>query len=99
MKVMKVPIGKHGFDDYDPNDPDIEFRKKRWEYWGILNKVREEYLTNATGYVAPLTDAADFGTYIEHNYGIKMHIVDGKITDKYDIVDEKLYTFFILKWM
>ena len=43
-------------------------------------------------------DADDFGTYVERNYGLKMHIVDGKITDKFDIVDEKLYTFFILKW-
>lgn len=94
---MKVFL-ENGFEDYDDNDPDIEFRKNRWNYWGVLKKVREEYLKDIEDLLGQY-DADDFGTYIERNYGIKMHIVDGKITDKYDIVDEKLYTFFILKWM
>jgi hypothetical protein len=90
---MKVSLG-NGFEDFDPDDPDIEFRKKRWDYWSILKKVRVEYLETIEQF-----DADDFGVYIEQNYGLKMHIVDGQITDKFDIVDEKLYTFFILKWM
>ncbi len=91
---MKVPIE---FDDYDPQDPDIEFRKNRWDYWNVLKKVREEYLANVDA-LAGQFDADDFGAYVERNYGLKMHIIDGKITDKFDIVDEKLYIFFILKW-
>ena len=91
---MKVPIA---FEDYDPQDPDLEFRKNRWNYWNVLKDVRAEYITNVDA-LAGQFDADDFGTYVERNYGLKMHIVDGKITDKFDIVDEKLYTFFILKW-
>jgi len=91
---MKVPIE---FEDYDPQDPDLEFRKNRWNYWNVLKDVRAEYITNVDA-LAGQFDADDFGTYVERNYGLKMHIVDGKITDKFDIVDEKLYTFFILKW-
>lgn len=94
---MKVPLG-NGFEDFDPDDPDIEFRKKRWDYWGILKQIREEYLI-AVDALQRRFDADEFGVYVEANYGIKMYIVDGKITDKYDIVDEKLYTFFLLKWM
>ncbi len=86
------------FEDFDPDDPDIEFRKKRWDYWGILKKIREEYLAEET-ISHGLFIAYDFGVYVEKNYGIKMHIVNGNITDKYDIVDEKLYTIFLLKFM
>lgn len=91
---MKVPIQ---FDDFDPQDPDIEFRKNRWNYWNVLRDVRAEYLTNVDA-LAGQFDTDDFRAYVERNYGLKMHIVDGRITDKFDIVDEKLYTFFILKW-
>lgn len=94
---MKVPLG-NGLEDYDPDDPDIEFRKKRWDYWGILKKVREEYLKDIQALHGQF-DADDFSAYVERNYGLRMHIVDDKITDKFDIVDEKLYTFFLLKWM
>ena len=86
---MKISIE---FNDFDPEDPDIEFHKNRWNYWNILKKVRAEYLLNTE------VDADDFSTYVERNYGFKMNIVDGKITDKFDIVDERLYIFFLLKW-
>ena len=87
---MKISIE---FNDFDPNDPDIDFHKNRLNYWGILKKIRTEYLANST------QEQFDFSEYMEKNYGIKMNIVDGQITDKYDIVDEKLYIFFLLKWM
>jgi hypothetical protein len=86
---MKIPIE---FEDFDPQDPDIEFRNNRWDYWNTLRKIRTEAF-----YDIP-EGQFDFSEYVEKNYGIRMHIVDGNITDKFDIVDEKLYTFFILKW-
>jgi hypothetical protein len=95
---MKVSIE---FDDYDPQDPDIEFRKNRWNYWNVLKNVRAEYLETFEQGARLLQtlnfNYPDFSEYVETRYGIKMHIVDGSITDKYDIVDEKLYTFFMLK--
>ena len=87
---MKIPIE---FEDFDPQDPDIEFRKNRWDYWNILRKIRAEAVDN-------MPDGQfDFSEYVEKNYGIKIRIVGGNITDKFDIVDEKLYTYFMLKWM
>ena len=54
---MKVPIE---FEDYDPQDPDLEFRKNRWNYWNVLKDVRAEYITNVDA-LAGQFDADDFG--------------------------------------
>lgn len=43
-------------------------------------------------------DAFDFEDYIEANYGIKMQIVNGNITDGYKVMDEKKYIIFLLKF-
>ena len=91
---MKIPI--NGFTDYDENDPDIEFRKKRWDYWGMLKKIREEYIAQSIDQQVPFS-VIDFGNYVDQKYGIKINIVDDRITDKFEIVDEKLYTYFLLK--
>ena len=91
---MKIP---KDFQDYDDDDPNIEQRKKRWDYWAALKKVRKEYMED----VAELNgqfDAFDFEDYIEENYGIKMNIVNGNITDGYKIMDEKKYLIFLLKY-
>ena len=81
--------------DYDDDDPNINFRKKRWDYWAALKKVRVEYMQDAKN---GQFDAFDFEDYIEEKYGIKMNIVDGNITDGYNIMDEKKYIVFILKF-
>jgi hypothetical protein len=87
---MKVPMDR--IEDFDPDDPDIEVRRRRWDYWNTLKKIRTEALDNFP------EGQFDFSEYVEKNYGIRMVIVDGHITDTFDIVDEKLYTFFLLKW-
>jgi hypothetical protein len=84
------------FQDYDENDPEIEFRKKRWNYWESLKKIRKEYMQN--NYLDGQFDAYDFEEYVKENYGFKMNTLDGNITDKFEIVDEKKYIFFILKF-
>ena len=91
---MKIPL--NGFTDYDENDPDIEFRKKRWEYWDILKKIHQEYITDLADLQIPF-DADEFEKYVEKTYGLKMQVVDDRITDKFEIIDEKLYTYFLLK--
>ena len=81
------------FQDYDDDDPALQQRKNRWHYWNALKKVRTEYMENKTEF-----DAYDFEDYIQTKYGVKMNIVNGNITDGYEIVDEKLYLIFLLKW-
>jgi hypothetical protein len=79
--------------DYDDDDPLIEQRKKRWNYWEALKKVRTEYMQQNREF-----DAYDFEDYLVGQYGIKMNIVNGNITDGYEIVDEKKYLIFLLKF-
>lgn len=79
--------------DYDDDDPNIEQRKKRWDYWAALKLVRKEYMEQNREF-----DAYDFEDYLTGRYGLKMNIVNGNITDGYEIVDEKKYLIFLLKF-
>ncbi len=80
-------------EDYDDDDPNIEQRKNRWNYWEALKKVRKEYIEQNKEF-----DAYDFEDYLTGQYGLKMNIVNGNITDGYEIVDEKKYLIFLLKF-
>lgn len=79
--------------DYDDDDPNIDQRKNRWNYWEALKKVRKEFMAQNKEF-----DAYDFEDYLIGQYGIRMHIVNGNITDGYEIVDEKKYLIFLLKF-
>jgi hypothetical protein len=79
--------------DYDDDDPLIEQRRNRWNYWEALKKVRKEYMEQNREF-----DAYDFEDYLLGQYGLKMNIVNGNITDGYEIVDEKKYLMFLLKF-
>ena len=79
--------------DYDDDDPLIEQRRNRWNYWEALKKVRKEYMLQNKEF-----DAYDFEDYLVGQYGLKMNIVNGNITDGYEIVDEKKYLIFLLKF-
>ena len=79
--------------DYDDDDPNIDQRRNRWNYWEALKKVRKEYMAQNKEF-----DAYDFEDYLIGQYGIRMNIVNGNITDGYEIVDEKKYLIFLLKF-
>jgi len=79
--------------DYDDDDPNIDFRKRRWDYWAALKLVRKEYMEQNREF-----DAYDFEDFLVGQYGLKMNIVNGNITDGYEIVDEKKYLIFLLKF-
>lgn len=81
------------FKDYDDDDPNIEQRKRRWDYWAALKLVRKEYMEQNKEF-----DAYDFEDYLTGQYGLKMNIVNGNITDGYKIIDEKKYLIFLLKF-
>lgn len=79
--------------DFDDDDPNINQRINRWNYWEALKKVRKEFMAQNKEF-----DAYDFEDYLIGQYGIKMNIVNGNITDGYEIVDEKKYLIFLLKF-
>jgi hypothetical protein len=43
-------------------------------------------------------DAYEFEDYLEKHYGIRMNVVNGNITDGYQVVDEKKFLVFLLKF-
>lgn len=88
-----MPSVPKSFKDYDDDDPAIEFRKKRWQYWEALKEVRKEYMKKSDQF-----DAYEFEDFLLENYGLKMNIVNNNITDGYEIVDEKKYVLFLLKF-
>ena len=79
--------------DYDDDDPEIDKRRNRWNYWEALKKVRKEFMEQNREF-----DAYDFEDYLIGQYGLRMNIVNGNITDGYEIVDEKKYLIFLLKF-
>ena len=79
--------------DFDDDDPNINQRRNRWNYWEALKKVRKEFMAQNKEF-----DAYDFEDYLIGQYGVKMNIVNGNITDGYEIVDEKKYLIFLLKF-
>jgi len=81
------------FQDYDDDDPNFEQRINRWKYWKALKTIRKEYMESKNGF-----DRYEFEDYILNIYGIRMNLVGGNITDGYQVVDEKKYLIFLLKF-
>ena len=81
------------FKDYDDDDPDINRRINRWKFWVNLKTIRLEFIKKHGNF-----DIELFDTFIQETYGIRLLTVDGNITDGFDIVDEKLYTVYLLKF-
>lgn len=74
-----------------------EFRRKRNEHWLRMRRARTQFLEDVA--VADCSGTFDFWQYLEVNYGLIPHKDrSGDITEGYDIVDEKLYTLFLLKF-
>jgi hypothetical protein len=81
------------FQDYDDDDPELQRRINRWKFWQNLKLIRLEYIQKHGEF-----DIDKFDQFIRSNYGIKLLTVDGNISDGFDIIDERLYTVYLLKY-
>jgi hypothetical protein len=88
--MVKVP---KDFQDYDDDDPNIDRRQARWDFWKTLKILREDYLKEQTEF-----HAEDFVTWVRSTYGFALELNATGITDNYIIVDEKKYIVFKLKY-
>lgn len=84
------------FQDYDDDDPDIEIRRRRFDYWKTLKNLRTEYLENHR--IEDATEPRLFLAWVEEKYGLRPKMFENHITDDYDIVDEKKYMIYVLKY-
>jgi len=80
------------FQDYDDDDPELARRINRWKFWQSLKEIRKEFMGDRVAF-----DIESFNEYIAKTYGLKLLTTDGNITDGFDIIDEKLYTIYLLK--
>lgn len=78
---------------------EAERKQKRNSYWAMLRKANADYikLTEQAAIEYELGEGA-FYYYLQHNYGLKVELIDGKIAGEYHIVDEKKYLLFLLKY-
>ena len=81
------------FQDYDDDDPELQRRVNRWKFWQSLKLIRLEYMEKYNQF-----DIEGFDKFIKETYGLRLLTVDGNITDGFDIIDEKLYTIYLLKY-
>jgi len=81
------------FQDYDDDDPEIEKRVNRYKFWQSLKEIRKEFVEKNGTF-----DIEDFDKFLQETYGLKLLTIDGNITDGFDIIDEKLYTIYLLKY-
>jgi hypothetical protein len=83
------------FQDYEDDDETIERRRSRMEYWKSLKKLRLEFLneTETTEY-----DAIKFLAWVENRYGFRPKLFESYITDDLEIVDQKKYLMYLLKY-
>jgi hypothetical protein len=93
--VVNVP---RDIQDWDDDDPDAEFHRNRWDYWQAMGKIAQEYRA-AKDKCRVSIPAPHLWRWIEEQYGLRVSLdANGYITDKYEVVDEKKYTMFLLKF-
>lgn len=88
--MVKVP---KSFQDYDDDDPNIERRQARWDFWEVLKRLRVEYMKDQAEF-----HAEDFVDYVRNTHGLALELNATGITDNYIITDEKKYIVFKLKY-
>jgi hypothetical protein len=77
---------------------EVERQQKRNTYWVMLKRARNEYYDLLAGVPDVGMRENDFYYYMQHNYGVKVNLVDGKIDSSYQIIDEKKHMLFLLKY-
>jgi hypothetical protein len=74
-----------------------EIKKKRDRYWAMLRRAKNEYLSLVDG--TEYNDGINgFYYFMQQNYGLQPELIDGNLGSTYNIVDEKKYLLFLLKY-
>jgi hypothetical protein len=78
----------------------ITDRSGKYQFWTIIRRVRSDYLRSLGDIRAesPMLIEKGFYDYMKKVYGIELHIIDGYIGPDYDIVDEKKYMLYQIKY-
>ena len=77
---------------------EVARQQKRNEYWLMLKRARNEYYDLVAGVPDVDMTENDFYYYMQHNYGVRLNLVDGNIDASYQITDEKKHMLFMIKF-
>ena len=88
---MKVPDSVE--DAFIPMEADDfptlqEQRRRRNEHWARLKRAR----LDCDGI------SGNYPKWLEEQYGLRVHMNNGMITDDYTVVDDKKYLIYLLKY-
>jgi hypothetical protein len=100
---MQVP---KNFDDFDHDDPNVSFHKKRWQWWEALRKANKEFnsLQDDEFKFKELNSLEQaefikFDEWMKDAYGVKMHYDhDGNLTATYTVINEEKWLRFVLRY-
>jgi len=85
----------HNFQDYDDDDPNIEYRKNRIKYWDALKELKKEYdIEHASNF-----DFDEFLNWIEEKHGFRAGTSTAGISDMYTVINQAKFIFFKLKYL
>ena len=87
-----IPMEIHNIDAIQ------EQRRKRDQYWRMLYRARQDFLTLTAQAWEYDVDPGAFFYYLKQNYGLQVDTIDSQITGDYVIVNEKKYLLFLLKY-
>ena len=77
---------------------DAERKRRRWDYWSALRRMRNEYLEEQEGHL-DLTARPTRHYWAEQKYGLKMGLDgQGGYTEHYEVVDVRKFLIFQLKF-
>jgi hypothetical protein len=65
-----------------------EQRRRRDDHWARLKRAR----LDCDGI------SGNYPKWLEEKHGLRVHLVNGMITDDYTVVDEKKYIIYLLKY-
>lgn len=81
------------------SESDVEFGKRRWEYWSTMFTVRKEFVAALPADVSVLDIPAKFEEFMFNEHGIEMGKDQvGNYTADFKIVDEHKFLLFKLKY-
>jgi hypothetical protein len=74
-------------------------KKDRDQYWAMLQRAKRDFMriTDQSSLEYEAGDGA-FYYYLQRNYGLRMELIDGKITAHYEVVDDAKYLMFVMKY-
>ena len=75
-------------------------RSGKYDYWATLRRARDEYIRNCgmDYQITPTEVNNGFYYHMQQVYGIKVQIIDGYISAEFEIVNEKKYMLYQIKY-